>query len=315
MKYDNFKDKKEEIKTKDKFVNLKNDYFLIKLFNNLERKRKLSFVKFNKNIKKRININNNDYKEFCETYSSIEIEIKPINNKYGVFIDIKEEDEKYYHIYFNNNKEEIKRNHINKDEQIAIIKIIIDYQVKSFENLFLKCDCVESINFKKFYRNNINNMCCMFFECKFLKELNLNNFNTNSVIDMRQMFMGCSSLKELNLNNFNTNNVTDMSGMFYGCSKLKELNINNFNTNNVTLMDCMFYECLSLEDLNLNNFNFNKVTIMNSMFYKCKLLKELNLNNFNTNNETHMYDMFYGCSNELIMKIKTQYQNIKNQAF
>ena len=44
-------------------------------------------------------------------------------------------------------------------------------------------------------------------------------------------------------------------------------------------------------------------------------LKELNLNNFNTNNVINMECMFYGCSNDLIMKIKTQYKNIKEEAF
>ena len=51
------------------------------------------------------------------------------------------------------------------------------------------------------------------------------------------------------------------------------------------------------------------------MFSVCSSLKELNLNNFNTNNVTYMNAMFYGCSNDLIMKIKTQYKNIKEAAF
>ena len=75
------------------------------------------------------------------------------------------------------------------------IKIIIDYPVKSFKELFYKCRCIESINFKKFYRNNITDMRYMFFGCSSLKELNLSNFNTNNVTDMRYMFNGCS--KEL----------------------------------------------------------------------------------------------------------------------
>ena len=41
-------------------------------------------------------------------------------------------------------------NNINKDEEIKIIKIIIDYQVKSFEKLFSDCGYIESINFKKY---------------------------------------------------------------------------------------------------------------------------------------------------------------------
>ena len=69
----------------------------------------------NKNIKKRLNININDYKRYSETYTPIEIEIRPINNKYGEFINIVEE-KNFYHIYFNNNEEEIKRNHISKNE-------------------------------------------------------------------------------------------------------------------------------------------------------------------------------------------------------
>ena len=67
--------------------------------------------------------------------------------------------------------------------------------MKSFENLFIFCECIESIEFQKFYRNNINNMRCMFDGCSSLKELNLSNFNTNNVTDMRYMFNGCS--KEL----------------------------------------------------------------------------------------------------------------------
>ena len=54
---------------------------------------------------------------------------------------------------------------------------------------------------------------------------------------------------------------------------------------------------------------------MNLMFCGCSSLKELNLNNFNTNNVTNMEGMFYGCSKELIMKNKTQYKNIKEEAF
>ena len=138
---------KNQLKSAARYEKIKSNYFLEKVFNNLEKGKTLNIIKYNENIKKRINININDYKEYSEKYSSIEIEIKPVNNKYGKFINYKKEDEKYYHIYLNNNKEEIKMNNINKDEGIKIIKIIIDYQVKSFEKLFDSCDCIESINF------------------------------------------------------------------------------------------------------------------------------------------------------------------------
>ena len=164
--------------SKDILKKLKSDYFLLILFNNLLKRKLIDIIKYNKNIKNRINISIKDYKEYSEIYTSIEIEIKPVNDNYGDFININEENEKFYHIYFNDNKEEIKRNYINENENITKIKIIIDYQVKSFEGLFEDCSCIEYIYFKKFYRNNITNMNSMFSGSSELKELNLSKFNT-----------------------------------------------------------------------------------------------------------------------------------------
>ena len=59
---------------------------------------------------------------------------------------------------------------MNKNEKISKLKIIIDYQIKSFNGLFKYCGCIEYMHFKKFHRNNINNMSDMFFECSSLKE-------------------------------------------------------------------------------------------------------------------------------------------------
>ena len=303
--------KKASNQIKDIFDNIKSLYILQKLFNNLGRKKLLELIKYNNNIKRRMNININDYKE----YPLIEIEILPKMNEYGAVIDNYEKYKNNYHIYFNDNKEEIKRNYIERDEEVRKIRVILDSDMKSFFGLFRGCECIESINFKKFYRNNITNMEDMFNGCSSLKELNLDNFNTNNVTNMSYMFSGCSSLKELNLNNFNTNKIYTMQGMFSRCSSLKELNLNNFNTINVTNMSYMFNGCSSLKELNLNNFNTINVTDMNWMFHGCSSLKELNLNNFNTINVTDMSWMFHGCSGELEKKIKAQYKNIREEAF
>ena len=77
----------------------------------------------------------------------------------------------------------------------------------------------------------------------------------------------------------------------------------------------MFYECSSLKELNLSNFNTNNVTDMGYMFYKCSSLRELDLSNFNTNNVTKMASMFYGCSDQFKNKIRSEYKNIKEEAF
>ena len=171
----------KKIKSKHIFTDLKSKHVLKVIFRYLNKKISLDIIKYNKNIKNGLNINIDDYKKFSGLYSLIEIEIKPFNNKYGKFINIDEKNEIYYHIYFNDDKKEIKRNYFNKNEQIKIIKIIIDYQVKSFKKLFEYCECIENIYFKKFYRNNITNMEYMFYGCSSLKELNVTNLNTNNI--------------------------------------------------------------------------------------------------------------------------------------
>ena len=70
-------------------------------------------------------------------------------------------------------------------------------KLNHFQIFFYNCKYIESIEFKKFYRNNVTDMSFMFYGCSSLKELNLNNFNTNNVTDMYGMFDGC--LDELKL--------------------------------------------------------------------------------------------------------------------
>ena len=136
--------------------NLKSRYILSKIINIMSKKKKLKIVKYNKKIQNRLNLGVKDYKEYSETFTPIEIEIIPTKGKYGEFININENDKLYYHIYFNDNKEEIKNKYkIEEEDKVTKIKIIIDYQVKSFKDLFSWCNCIESINFKKFYRNNV----------------------------------------------------------------------------------------------------------------------------------------------------------------
>ena len=127
---------------------LKSDYFLQKLYDNMTKKKKLEIVKYNKKVQNRLDLGVKDYKEYSETYSSIEIEIIPAKGKYGRFIYINKNDKLYYHIYFNDNNEEIKNKYeIKEEDKVTKIKIIIDYQIKSFNSLFKWCYCIESINF------------------------------------------------------------------------------------------------------------------------------------------------------------------------
>ena len=86
---------KEKIESKNIFKKLKSDYFLQLLFNNLLKKKSLDIIKYNNNIKSRMNISIKDYKEYSEIYSTIEIVL--IINMVHLLILIKKK--KYIFIY------------------------------------------------------------------------------------------------------------------------------------------------------------------------------------------------------------------------
>ncbi len=97
----NEKTELNKVESKHIFKNLKSDFFLQKIFYNLLKMKTLDIIKYNNNIKERINLSIKDYKDYSELYSSIEIELKPVKNEYGKFIEMNEENKKYFHIYFN----------------------------------------------------------------------------------------------------------------------------------------------------------------------------------------------------------------------
>ena len=220
------KEKLKQMKSKVDLKKIKSDFFLRKLFYIMKANRTLTIIKYNKKLQKRLNLNITDYEKFAQLFSSIEIKLKLDESEYdenNKFINISDKEKEYFHIYFDNSNEEIERNFLKKNEKVNRIKVLINYQVKSFKELFYNCKCINSIAFINFYRINITDMKSMFKGCSSLNELDLSKFNTKYVTNMSSMFDGCSLLEEINLSNFNTNNVTNISSMFNGCSSLKEL--------------------------------------------------------------------------------------------
>ena len=310
---------------------IKSKNILKYIFENIKKNKRLNLVKYNKSIQGRLEIGIDDY---IKEYSKIEIEIIPKINMVTKFINItKEEDESHYHIYFNDDEFETKRTWLTFKENVSRIKIILDYEFKSFKRLFSDGKNIEQISFKKFnrkditdmsnmfsycnsltnidlsnfYTQNVTNMSYMFGYCNSLINIDLSNFYTQNVTNMSNMFIGCHSLKNIDLSNFNTQNVIDMQRMFEGCKSLKHIDLSNFNTHNVTNMRDMFYDCESLISIHLSNFNTRKVTDMQSMFEDCKSLISIDLSNFNTQKVTNMYCIFHCCP---LNNIKTNDKNL-----
>ena len=130
---------------------VKSDYFIQKFFGYMPKRKSLETVRYNKSIQKRINTNINHYKAYSGEYSSIELDIIPKKGEYGEFININEEDKKYFHIYFNDNKKkEIENTSFSRNDNVSKISIIIDYQIKSFSGLFLIVNVLNPLNLKNF---------------------------------------------------------------------------------------------------------------------------------------------------------------------
>ena len=82
---------------------------LSKIFDYLKKTKSLKIIKYNKKVQGRLNITISNFKEISQT----EIIVIPCHDKFGRFINIfNKKFEKYFHIYFNDSKEETKRNYL-----------------------------------------------------------------------------------------------------------------------------------------------------------------------------------------------------------
>ena len=227
-----------------------------------------------------------------------------------IFINYERKYKPYYHIYFNNDEKETKKdgvigffkylltknNFITKIDNVKKVRIIIDNRINSLKGLFKDCKCLKEINFIQFNYKNIYDMSEMFSNCTNLEQLNILNIKTDKVTNMDNMFYNCKKLTKLNLKNFNMNNVVSMKAMFCGCNSLEDLDFLIFDTSNAIEMNDLFFNCSSLKELNIYNkngiYDEKDVKIIHDMYPD---LGELNIFNFNTSKVTDMAFLFNNC--------------------
>ena len=275
------KDPSQNDKNRTGLQKLNSKYILKQIFDNLKDIRAYEIFRYNKNIQQKLNIDINSYRELSQEKSPIIIEIIPVEDKHGTIFNYVSGNTGYFHMYFNDSNKEEDSNELGKEEleeeeeeekeekeekekdkgkekekekekvkeekednvKVKKIKLVIDHEVDSFENLFENCNCIESITFKRFTRINIQNMRSMFWQCSNLKEVNLDKFTTDNVTNFSWMFYRCSQLKRINMSHINIDNAESMVGMFWGCSSLEEINLPNFKDDNKINIKCMFSEC------------------------------------------------------------------------
>ena len=109
---------KKSKKTNSKNSTLKkvNDNSIIrKIFKILSYEKGLEIIRYNKDFQKKLNLKIIDYKR---TFSKIEIEIIPAENKFGKFINYTKANEKNFHIFFNDDEKEIKSQDFCKSDKV-----------------------------------------------------------------------------------------------------------------------------------------------------------------------------------------------------
>ena len=223
-----------------KLENIKSKFILKKIYEKIIPKIMYKLIKLNKKLQQKSGISLSDYKDYYET---IEIELIPSKNGFGNFLNIQNKEDASFHIYFNNDlNNEINREYLIQNETDKIL-IKIEGKIKSFNELFLDCRCIEFIRFKKFRRKDIQNMSHMFSQCSSLKKVDLTNFKTDNVNNMSSMFFGCAKLEEIIFPDLNTQNLVDTSYMFYGCSSLKNVDLSFYNKDKVRNKKYMFFGC------------------------------------------------------------------------
>ena len=234
--------------------NIKSDYFVQLLFNMLQKNISFRIVNYNKYLQKKLNISIKDFIECYDLYGPTSIEIIPVTNKYGKFINIRENEKKYYRIYFNDNKKEIKNKYsINEEDKITKINVKVNYKINPLGYLFEGCDCIESVHIRKYCRKSCS-LYSIIEGCASIKELSLSDFYENEISNMPSMFCDCKSIEKININNFYNNKVGNMPCTFNGCTSLKQVNISNFYNNKADNMPSTFSGCTSLKEVNISNF-------------------------------------------------------------
>ena len=150
-------------KAKNILENVKSKYILKIIFNNLGETKLLKIIQYNKLLHNKLGITIDNYIE----HSKIEIELEISKDTKIINLNGKKSD--YFHIYYNGSQIEPENEYNLKGKgKFPSVKIVIDYEQNSLNELFKFCQGIKKIKFVKFYRKNIIDMTSLFYKCSAL---------------------------------------------------------------------------------------------------------------------------------------------------
>ena len=163
-------------KVKNILENVKSKYILKRIFQNLHETKLLKIIKYNRILQDKFGITKDNYIK----HSKIEIELEI--SKYTKIINLDGKNSSYFHIYYKGSQVESKETYSFKENgKPPTVKILIDYEQNSLNELFKYCEGIKKIKFVKFYRKNIINMTSLFYQCSALEEVDFSHFNKNQI--------------------------------------------------------------------------------------------------------------------------------------
>ena len=121
------------------FENIKSKFILKHIFKYPNKKTLLKIIQYNKILQNKLQISIEDYKKLLQ----IEIELEMLPQKTyefdNDFINLKEKNQDYFHIYLNHSKDETKNKYcFEREEKVQPIKIVIDCEQNSLNALYKK---------------------------------------------------------------------------------------------------------------------------------------------------------------------------------
>ena len=273
------------------------------LYKKKKKKRKLNIFKYNKYLKQKLDISNNDYKELF-------------------FINkLKKYDYCYIKTYWNQFQNDFKEI-INNDSYNLFLNVLS--KIKNF-NLKLNDEDFNSLINNSYFKKNariiIENLNKIDYKLDYMKE-HLNDFKNN--INVFNFLILINKIKEINLNKICLNNNIDQMFIEYLnkyeiFNNLKEIEISISNLNLFVDLKIICPQVNVLKCFIDNNFKYNNKEIMkifpNIIILNIFIQKQFNLNDFMNNlKDTKIQNLYINCEYEENIKLKSKLilDNIKN---
>ena len=192
--------------------------------------------------------------------------------------------------FYNENKDKISLIINGKEDNLSYkyklqkginkIKITLKEEIKNLSYLF--CECTSLIDIKalnKWNVSNVNNLTCLFYGCTSLKEISgLKKWDVKNVNYFDYLLYGCSSLENISgLKFWDVSNGNFFSCLFSGCSKLSDISpLKNWDVSNGIYFNYLFSGCSQLSDISpLKNWNVRNGNFFSYLFYRCESLSNI----------------------------------------